>query len=351
MWLFGGKDSPPEPPVATGIHEPQERTQDNNLDASDQIAVVGMSMRLPGGIKTAEDFWDLLIRGKDCHGPVPASRYNADNYYCESGRPGTLPTKHGYFLDDDLSAFDASFFSMNGTDAATMDPKLRFLLEVVWECLENGGQVGCQGKDIGCFVGNFGDDWSEILWKDTQSIGKYHAVGTHNFSLANRISYEYDFHGPSTTVDTACASSLMALHQACQALRNNECSGAIVGGTSMIICHSCTASMGVAGALSRDGRCKTFDASADGYGRAEAISSIFVKRLPDAIRDGDPIRATIRSTATNFDGRTPVFIAPNPKAHEDMIKMAYKSAGIDNMGETGFYECHGTGTQLGDRCQ
>ena len=118
----------------------------------------------------------------------------------------------------------------------------------------------------------------------------------------------------------------------------------------MISCHSCTASMGVAGALSGDGKCKTFDANADGYGRAEAISSIFVKRLPDAIRDGDPIRATIRSTATNFDGRTPVFIAPNPKAHENMIKMAYSSAGIDNMGETGFYECHGTGTQLGDRC-
>lgn len=118
----------------------------------------------------------------------------------------------------------------------------------------------------------------------------------------------------------------------------------------MIICPSCTISMGQAGALCGDGRCKTFDASADGYGRAEAVTSIFVKKLSDAIRDGDPIRASIRSAVTNFDGKTPVYVAPNPKAHEELIKAAYESANIENMGETGFYECHGTGTQLGDSC-
>ncbi|KAE8311179.1 putative polyketide synthase [Aspergillus transmontanensis] len=320
-----------------------------SINAPSPVAIVGMAMRLPDGIRTEEQFWDTLIRGQDTHGQVPESRYKANSYFCPTGRPGTIPATHGHFLKDDLGKFDASFFSMNSIEAAQLDPQQKLLLEVVWECLQNAGQANYMGELIGCYVGSFGEDWLEISRRDAQCIGAYHAAGTQDFALSNRISYEYDFRGPSVTIRTGCSSAMVALHQACQALHNRDCVGAVVAGANLILAPSNTIIMGAAGAISTDGKCKTFDASANGYGRGEAINAVFIKRLDDAIRDGDPIRAVIRATATNSDGKTTSLAVPSPHAQEQMIKHAYKVANIHDISQTGFFECHGTGTPVGDK--
>ncbi|KAE8333350.1 fatty acid synthase S-acetyltransferase [Aspergillus sergii] len=305
-------------------------------------------MRLPGGIKTAEQFWDMLIQKKDGHGQVPPSRYDVDKYYSATPKKGTVYTRTGYFLEDDLAAFDAGFFSLTKSEVAQMDPQQRMLCEVVWECFENAGQKGWRSQNIGCYVGVFGEDWLEISRKDPQDVGSYHVIGTGDYAISNRISYEYDLKGPSMTIRTACSSSLTGLHEACRALRQGECVGAIVAGTNLIMAPTTTIGMCEVGVLSRDGRCKTFDATADGYGRGEAINAIYIKKLDDAIRDGNPIRAVIRATAVNSDGRTPNITYPSATAQEQLIRKAYQSANIEDISQTGFFECHGTGTIAGD---
>ena len=323
-------------------------TEDEGSHVPQPIAIVGMAMRLPGGIKTSEQFWDMLVNKKDGHGPVPLSRYDVHKYYSPTPKKGSVYTKTGHILQDDLAAFDAAFFSLTKSEVAQMDPQQRMLCEVVWECFESAGQKSWRGQNIGCYVGVFGEDWLEISRRDPQDVGSYHVIGTGDYAISNRISYEYDLKGPSMTIRTACSSSLTGLHEACQALRQGECSGAIVAGTNLILAPTTTVGMCEVGVLSRDGRCKTFDATADGYGRGEAINAIYVKRLDDAVRDGDPIRAVIRSTAVNSDGRTPNITYPNATAQEQLIRKAYKSANIRNIWDTGFFECHGTGTVAGD---
>ncbi|KAE8141770.1 polyketide synthase [Aspergillus pseudotamarii] len=322
--------------------------EDEASHSTQPIAIVGMSMRLPGGIKTSEQFWDMLIQKKDGHGQVPPSRYDVDKYYSATPKKGTVYTRTGYFLEDDLAAFDAAFFSLTKSEVAQMDPQQRMLCEVVWECFENAGQKGWRSQNIGCYVGVFGEDWLEISRKDTQDVGSYHVIGTGDYAISNRISYEYDLKGPSMTIRTACSSSLTGLHEACRALRQGECVGAIVAGTNLIMAPTTTIGMCEVGVLSRDGRCKTFDATADGYGRGEAINAIYIKKLDDAIRDGNPIRAVIRGTAVNSDGRTPNITYPSATAQEQLIRKAYKSANIEDISQTGFFECHGTGTVAGD---
>lgn len=159
------------------------------------IAIVGMAMRLPGGIDNAEDFWDLLINRKDGVCEVPGSRYNVDSFY-DPYKLGSVRTKHGYYLKDDPAQFDRTFFSMSKFEASKLDPQQRLLLEVVWECMENSGQTEWRGSDIGCFVGVFGEDWLDICSKDPQGVDRYHVLSTGDFALSNRISYEFDLHGP-----------------------------------------------------------------------------------------------------------------------------------------------------------
>ncbi|KNG83443.1 hypothetical protein ANOM_008035 [Aspergillus nomiae NRRL 13137] len=322
--------------------------EDEASHSTQPIAIVGMSMRLPGGIKTSEQFWEMLIQKKDGHGPVPPSRYDVDKYYSATPKKGTVYTRNGYFLEDDLAAFDAAFFSLTKSEVSQMDPQQRMLCEVVWECFENAGQKGWRGQNIGCYVGVFGEDWLEISRKDPQDVGSYHVIGTGDYAISNRISYEYDLKGPSMTIRTACSSSLTGLHEACRALRQGECVGAIVAGTNLIMAPTTTVGMCEVGVLSRDGKCKTFDVAADGYGRGEAINAIYVKMLDDAIRDGDPIRGVIRATVINSDGRTPNITYPNATAQEELIRKAYQSANIKDISDTGFFECHGTGTIAGD---
>ena len=327
------------------------------------VAIVGMAMRLPGGIHNAEAFWDLLVNKMSGRCRVPSDRYNIDAWY-GPGKSGHVGTHYGYFLEDlDLAHIDASFWSVTKQEAELMDPQQRLLLEVVYECLENAGVKKWRGENIGCYVGTFGEDWLDMDSKDVQNSRMYRLSGYGDYVIANRVSYEFDFKGPrytdnlsawfnpangflSMTVRTACSSSLTGLHEACQALYNGDCSSAIVGGTNIILTPRMTIAMTEQGVLSSTGSCKSFDADADGYARGEAISALYVKKLSDAVRDGDPIRAVIRSTCVNHDGKTAGLTSPSTEAHEALIRRGHQLAGIHDLHKTAMIECHGTGTQV-----
>ncbi|KAJ5748316.1 ketoacyl-synt-domain-containing protein [Penicillium nucicola] len=340
-------------PSLTDCNMPSETLcHDSHAPGPEALAIVGMAMRLPGGINTAEDFWDFLINKKDGHCAVPGSRYNVEAFY-HPARSGSVRTQSGYFLQEDPAYFDNQFFSLTPYEASRLDPQQRLLLEVIYECMENGGQVGWrgQGRSIGCFVGVFGEDWYDLQSKDTQRIDRYHVLGTGNFALSNRISYEFDFTGPSMTLATGCSASMVGLHEACQAVLAGDCESAVVAGTNLILTPTMTTTMSDNLVLSPTGVCRTFDAGADGYGRGEGVNAIYVKRLVDAMRDGDPVRAVIRSTATNCDGRTPGITTPGSATQMQLIRKAYQRAQIQDITNTGFFECHGTGTVAGDTAE
>ncbi|KAI8272976.1 Highly reducing polyketide synthase FUM1 [Colletotrichum sp. SAR 10_98] len=325
---------------------------DGSVGGAEPIAICGMALRLPGGIETPEQFWDFLINKRDARGPVPESRFNVSSYYSESGKPGHMKTQYGYFLDEsvDLAALDTTFFRMPKTEVERADPQQRLLLELTRECLESAGETEYRGKTIGTFVGCFGEDWLETLTKDTEVVGQYKITGYGDFMLSNRLSYEYDLKGPSMTIRTGCSSSLIGLHEACMSINSGQCNSAIVAGSNLIMAPGLFVSMSEQGVLSPNGSCRTFDAGADGYARGEAVNVVYVKRLSDAICDGNPIRAVIRGTSSNADGKTPSLTIPSFESHEAMIRRAYAMATIDDsdIPNTGFVECHGTGTAAGD---
>ncbi|KAK3687394.1 KR domain-containing protein [Podospora appendiculata] len=304
-----------------------------------------MAMRLPGGIQDDEAYWDLLYHGSDARSPIPADRYTASSFSTALGKKGAIKTQHGYFLTEDLGTLDASFFSMTKSDLEKTDPQQRKILEVTRECLESAGEVDYRGKAIGCYVGTFGEDWLHSQSKENQFTGTF--SGSVDLLIANRVSYEFDFLGPSLVIKTGCSASLVSLHEACRALQNGDCSAAIVAGTSLIMGPYLTAAMTQQGVLSPEGSCKSFDISADGFARADAINAIYIKRLDDAIRDGNPIRAVIRGTSQNADGKSASLMAPSGEAHYALMRKVYEEAHLDP-GHTAFVECHGTGTATGD---
>lgn len=314
------------------------------------LAVCGIALRLPGGVSTPEEFWDMLVSKRDARAAVPLSRYNAESFYSSSGKSGLVRSKHGYFLDEsvDIGALDTNFFTLPKQAVEKLDHQQRLLLELVHECFESAGECDYRGRDIGCWVGAFTKDWTEQLTKDAQANGLYKVGGHGEFLLSNRVSYEFDLKGPSMTIGTACSSSLVGLHDACRSLRIGECDGAIVAGVNLILSPSLTVDLTEEGVLSPDASCRTFDADADGYARAEAVNVLHIKRLDDALRDRSPIRAVIRGTAANADGRTPGITQPSSGMQVKLIKKAYKDAGITDFSKTGFFECHGTGTPVGD---
>ncbi|KAK1148125.1 Type I Iterative Polyketide synthase (PKS) [Aspergillus melleus] len=341
------------------LNQGQDECSANNLNGNHRtepvpfpIAIVGMGMRLPGGVRCAEEFWDFIINKRDGLCQVPDSRYNVEAFYDES-RPGAIRTKHGHFIHEDIAQLDNVFFGIGKPEAEKLDPQQRLLLEVVWECMENGGQTDWQGGNIGCYVGVFGEDWLDLLSKDTLQHDRYRVMSAGDFALSNRVSYVYDLRGPSVTLRTGCSSSMVGLHDACQALYTGDCSSALVAGTNLIMGPTMTTTMSENMVVSTSGRCKTFDAAADGYGRGEAVNVIYIKPLHDALQQGDPIRAIIRSTAVNCDGRTPSITTPGAKAQEQLIRHAYKKARIDGdeVCKTAFFECHGTGTLVGDTAE
>lgn len=310
------------------------------------IAVCGMALRVPGGVRNPQELWDMLASKSEGRSVIPSDRFNVEGYYSEhQPKQGTVNFKHGYFLEEGLQHFDAGFFSMSRREVERLDPQQRLLLEVVHECMESAGEVGWRGKNIGCMVGSFGQDWSELSQSDKLASGLYTITGQGDFLLANRVSFEYDLKGPSLTVKTACSSAAIAFHLACTALARGECDGVIVGGTSVFTAPGASVAMTEQGLVSPEGRSKPFDASADGYARAEAVNSVYLRRLDDALRDGGPVRAVVRGSALNSDGKSASLASPSAEAHEQLIRKAYAVAGLDEA-DAPYVECHGTGTKV-----
>ncbi|KAF3933955.1 hypothetical protein ABW19_dt0207416 [Dactylella cylindrospora] len=255
----------------------------------------------------------------------------------------------GYLLQEDIRAFENDFFGINNVEATYMDPQQRKLLEVVFECFESAGVPleKLSGSNTGCYVGNFTIDYPIMQTRDIDGIHRYGMVGMGPTILSNRISHAFNLNGPSLVLDTACSSSMYALHVACSALETGDCDGAIVAAANLI--QSIEQQYGVmkAGVLSKTSTCHTFDSSADGYGRADAIGALYLKRLSDAIRDGDPIRSVIRGTAVNANGKTQGITLPSAEHQEKVMRKAYAKAGL-GLNDTTYVECHGTGTPVGD---
>ncbi|KAK0726009.1 KR domain-containing protein [Lasiosphaeris hirsuta] len=318
------------------------------------IAVVGMGCRLPGDVDSPAKFWDLMMNKDTGNTPkVPASRFNIDAHmHKNNDRPGSFGVLGGYFLHDDLAQFDPAFFGITPIEAMWMDPQQRKLLEVVYEALESGGITldAVAGTRTAVFAASFTADWQQMSFKEPSFRHSLSATGVDPGIISNRISHVFNLMGPSIVCNTACSSSVYALHNACNALRNRECEGAIVGGVNLIITvdqHMNTAKLGV---LSPTSTCHTFDASADGYGRADAVGAVYLKLLSDAVRDGDPIRAVIRSSAVNNNGKVPAvgITHPNRAGQAAVIAHAYQRGGDLDPRLTGYFECHGTGTAIGD---
>ncbi|KAI0403553.1 hypothetical protein F4802DRAFT_598947 [Xylaria palmicola] len=316
------------------------------------IAICGMACRLPGNISCPDDLWEFLLAKGDARGTVPETRYSNRGHYARTKKPSATISEHGYFLDPsvDLGALDTSFYSITRGEAERMDPQQRILLEVARESVDDAGEVGWKGTNVGVYIGSFSNDWYDVTHRDSQRYGLYQVSTNHDFALSNRLSYEMDLHGPSMTIRTACSSSLICLNEACQAIVKGDCSSAIVGGTNLILAPALTTDISEQGTLSPDGSCKTFSSAANGYARGEGIVAIYVKALSDALRDGNPVRAVIIGTAANADGKTPGFSVPSPSAQEALIRRTYEVAGVaeSDIAKTGFFECHGTGTPVGD---
>ncbi|TQR86910.1 SDR family NAD(P)-dependent oxidoreductase [Mycobacterium hodleri] len=315
-----------------------------------RFAVVGYAARFPGAAD-ADEFWDVLVEGRDAVSDVPKDRWNADDFYDpEPGVPGKIVTRRAGFVDD-VTGFDAPFFGMSAREVRLMDPQHRILLETSWRAVEHSGTAPTDlaNTNTGVFVGLATHDYlgmaSDALNYD--EIEAYLAIGTSNAAAAGRISYRLGLQGPSVAVDTACSSSLVAIHQACQALRLGECDLALAGGANVLLTPATMITFSNAHMLAPDGRCKTFDAAADGYVRGEGCGIIVIKRLEDAIADGDHIRAVIRGSAINQDGASGGLTVPNGVAQQRVITDALKRADLEPR-DVGYLEAHGTGTSLGD---
>ncbi|KUJ12798.1 putative polyketide synthase [Mollisia scopiformis] len=316
------------------------------------IAVIGMACRLPGDCNSPNELWDFLDQGRIAKNEAPETRFNLNNHHDGSKKPKTMRSPGGMFLENvDPQDFDAQFFGIRRDDAIAMDPNQRQLLEVVYECLENAGisLKSLDGKAVGCFVASYAVDYSDIHARDPEDRVPSVIVGTGRAILSNRISHFLNIRGPSLTVDTACSGSLVSLDIACRYLTTGEINGAIVAASNLYLSPEHNMDEGTMIAVgSPSGRCHSFDAKADGYIKSEAIQAVMLKRLSDAIRDGDPIRAIIRGSATNSDGRTPGIASPSAEAQAAAIRAAYSNAGISDIGATAYVECHGTGTPAGD---
>ncbi|KAL2751801.1 hypothetical protein ACRALDRAFT_1053174 [Sodiomyces alcalophilus JCM 7366] len=317
------------------------------------IAVIGMSCRLPGGANSPEELWDMLSKGRSAWGPVPPDRWNADAFYHPDTRAKeSLVFRSGFFLDQDIAAFDARFWSIPPREANGMDPQQRLLLESTYEALENAGIPlnSLKGSKTAVYVAEFPRDYDRMAYKDLPQLHRLHVTGKGDAILSNRISYLLDLKGPSLTIDTGCSGSLVALHQACQSIRTGESDLAIVGGSQLILHPDQTLSMNQIGMMNPDGKCYVFDDRGDGYARGEGTAAVVLKRLDEAIKDNDPIQAVIVHSGVNQDGKTQGIQLPNADAQAALAKSVYEEAGLDPA-KTVYVEAHGTGTQVGDAAE
>ncbi|HNM83314.1 MAG TPA: type I polyketide synthase, partial [Mycobacterium sp.] len=339
--------------------EPEDLTADVDADSWTRhiavpdgeydIAIVGLATRFPGDMNTPDEMWIALLEGRDAITDLPEGRWS--EFLSEpriAERVAKAHTRGGYLSD--IKGFDAEFFALSKMEADNIDPQQRMALELTWEALEHARipASALRGEAVGVFVGSSTNDYSFLSVADPTTAHPYAITGTASSIIANRVSYFYDFRGPSMAIDTACSSSLVAIHEGVKALRCGEADVVLAGGVNALITPIVTFGFNeVGGVLAPDGRIKSFSSDADGYARSEGGGMVVLKRVADARRDGDEILAVIAGSAVNHDGRSNGMLAPNPDAQAEVLRKAYQDAGIDPR-TVDYIEAHGTGTILGD---
>lgn len=312
------------------------------------IAIIGMGCRLPGA-DTVEDFWEMLKNGRSGITDIPKDRWDVDAYYdADPMKPGRMNAKKGGYISN-IKAFDAAFFNISPKEAESIDPQQRLMLELTWEALEDAGILpeDIKGSSTGVFVGSCSNDFSTMVFGHDANH-PYAGTGTTNCIIANRVSYAYDLKGPSLSYDTACASSLVAVINSCKSIIEGESTLAIVGGVHLTLLPNVTVSFSKAGLISASNICRPFDERADGYLRSEGAGVMILKSAKLAKKDGDFIYAIIKGGAINHNGKGNGLSAPNPKAQEEMLKLAFKHSNINSIQELGYIEAQGIGTRFAD---
>ncbi|MFT6960415.1 MAG: acyl transferase domain-containing protein/thioesterase domain-containing protein [Flammeovirgaceae bacterium] len=333
------------------IKKLKQEIQESGSKKSKEIAIIGMSCRFPGNVKSPEDYWKLLIDGENAISEIPTARWNNEKYFnSDVSKEGKINTKYGGFISE-VDLFDNSFFNISPIEAKYMDPQQRLILEVSCEALERAGLdiEGLEETNTGVFLGSAANDYARkhLNSPDNSDINIYSITGGEMYAIPGRVSYTLGLQGACVLASTACSSSLVSIHQACQSLLLGESEMALAGGSNLMISPEPYIALSKMGALSEDGQCKAFDASANGYVRGEGVGVLILKKLSDAKRDKNTILATIKATAVNQDGKSNGFTAPNMKAQEKLIEQALASAGL-SIADIDFLEAHGTGTPLGD---
>ncbi|MEO8900001.1 MAG: type I polyketide synthase [Polyangiaceae bacterium] len=327
----------------------QARAQLGAVARAEPIAIIGMGCRFPGGADSPDKYWALLRDGVDAVTDIPRDRWDVDGLYDpDPAEPGKVAAKCGGFLEQ-VAGFDAPFFGILSREAERMDPQQRLFLEVAIEALDHAGlsREKLAGSNTGAFIASYYNDYTLLQFADREWIDGRTLTGTQHSVLVNRLSYLLDLRGPSVSVDTACSSSLVAIHLACQSLRAGESDAALAGGVSLILAPEMMITLSKIGFMSPTGRCRTFDARADGFIRGEGCGVVVLKRLSDAINDNDRVLAVIRGSAVNQDGRSTVLAAPNGLAQQALLREALSNAQL-TPDRVGFVEAHGTATPLGD---
>ena len=332
------------------LEEMGARLAKSENERLEPIAIIGMGCRFPGAGDISA-FWRLMESGVDAVKEVPSSRWPMDDFYDpDPDAPGKMSTRWAGLLDS-VDKFDPEFFGISPREAVAMDPQQRLLLEVAWEALENAGQ-GAHALSLGqtgVFIGMTGDEYAQLFYQtgDLSVFNTYFASGIARSVASGRISYVLGLQGPNLSIDTACSSSLVAVHTACLHLRMGECRVALAGGSNVVLSPELGIAFSKAHMMAPDGRCKAFDSRANGFVRGEGCGIVVLKRLPDALADGDNILAVIRGSAVNQDGRSGGLTVPSAKAQEAVIRQALSNGGVKPE-EISFVEAHGTGTSLGD---
>lgn len=311
------------------------------------IAVIGIDCRFPGA-PDKDAFWRLLMDSVVTDTEVPLQRWDVDAYYHPGGAAGSMNTRRAHFIDD-VDVFDYDFFGIAPIEAAALDPQQRLLLQASWRALEDAGidPRSLAGTPTGVFVGMMSSEWSSLQMLDFAGVTAFRGAGSGYFMTANRISYHLNLTGPSMAIDSACSSSLMAVHQGCNALRSGDTDTVIAAGANLLLTPALSIFYTQAGLSAPDGRCKPFGQRADGIGRGEGVAAVVLRRLDDALADGQPIYAVVRSSVANHDGRSNGITAPSRQSQVELMRRALSLADVEP-GQIGFVEAHGTGTFLGD---